>query len=171
MCQHTHQKSQEGAFIMVELIPMTEKEYQMYLVLSIQEYAQDNVQAGQWSEKEALQEAEQALQKLLPQGLDSPGHYLYRIVDKQLEKHVGILWFGLHTQAHQQQVFVYDIAIFEEFRRLGYAMQAFQLLEERARKLGATSICLHVFGHNFAAREMYEKLGYVATNIQMLKKL
>lgn len=156
---------------MVELIPMTENEYQIYMEQSIREYAQEHVRAGQWSEEEALHQAEQELHKTLPQGLHSPDHYLYMIVDEQLEKRVGVLWFALRAQASKPQVFVYDVMIFEQFRRHGYATQAFQLLEERAQFLNATSICLHVFGHNFAAREMYEKLGYVTTNILMLKRL
>ena len=156
---------------MVELIPMTEKEYRTYVEQSMKEYAQEHMRAGRWSTEEALHKAEQELQEILPQGLHSSSNYLYMIVEKQIGKPVGVLWFALHARAGQQQVFVYDIAIFEEFRRHGYATQTFQLLEERARELGVTSISLHVFGHNFAAREMYEKLGYVATNIQMVKKL
>jgi ribosomal protein S18 acetylase RimI-like enzyme len=156
---------------MVALIPMTESEYQLYIEQSIQEYAWEHVRAGRWNEEEALQQAKQELQKILPQGFHSPSHYLYMIVDEQLEKRVGVLWFALRAQAGQQRAFVYDVVVFEEFRRRGYATRAFQLLEERARELGATSIGLHVFGHNVAARQMYEKLGYVATNIQMVKKL
>jgi ribosomal protein S18 acetylase RimI-like enzyme len=43
--------------------------------------------------------------------------------------------------------------------------------EERARELGATSLGLHVFGHNEARRQLYEQLGFMATNILMTKKL
>jgi ribosomal protein S18 acetylase RimI-like enzyme len=82
-----------------------------------------------------------------------------------------VLWFALRSRAGQQQAFVCDVVIFEEFRRRGYARRAFELLEGRARELGATSIGLHVFGHNGAARQLYEKLGFVATNILMVKKL
>jgi ribosomal protein S18 acetylase RimI-like enzyme len=98
------------------------------------------VRGGQWSEEEALQQAKHELQEILPQGLHSPSNYLYMIVEKQLEKRVGVLWFALRAQAGHQQAFVYDVGIFEEFRRHGYATQAFQLLEERARELGATSM-------------------------------
>ncbi len=76
---------------MVELIPMTENEYQTYLERSLREYAQEHVRAGQWSEEEALPQAKQELQKILPQGLHSPDNYLYMIVDKQLEKRVGTI--------------------------------------------------------------------------------
>lgn len=156
---------------MVTLIPMTENDYQAYLEQLIGEYAQDHVRGGRWGEQEALQRATQEIQQILPQGLHSPDNYLYMIVEEQSNQRVGILWFALNTRASKQQAFVYDIAIYEQFRRHGYATQAFRLLEEQARELGATSIGLHVFGHNVAARELYEKLGYIATNIQMMKKL
>lgn len=156
---------------MVELVPMTVDEFEMYLQYSIQEYAQDRVKGGLWNENEALQEAEQQYQQLLPQNLETPEHYLSMIVDEKQKKNVGVLWFGLHEQASEQQAFVYDVVIFEEFRRRGYARQAMQLLEERAADLGADSISLHVLGHNQAARELYEKLDYTVTNINMRKKL
>lgn len=156
---------------MIELISMTELEYQMYAKKSIQEYAEEHVRGGRWSKEEALQKATEEVQAILPQGLRTPGNYLSMIVEKQSGVRVGVLWFAIQERAGQQQAFVYDVVIFEEFRRHGYATQAFQVLEKWIRELGATSIALHVFGHNFEAREMYEKLGYVATNIQMVKKL
>jgi RimJ/RimL family protein N-acetyltransferase len=156
---------------MIALIPMIESEYQVYIEQSLQEYAREHVRAGRWNEEEALHQAKQELQEILPQGLHSPDQYLSMIVDEQLGKPVGVLWFALRPRAGQQQAFVYDVVIFEEFRRHGYARRAFELLEERARELGATSIGLHVFGHNGAARQIYEKLGFVATNILLVKKL
>ena len=156
---------------MTILIPMTEDEFQMYLEYHIQDYAQEHVKSGRWSEEEALEKSAEEYQQLLPQGLQTPNNHLFMVVDEQQEKNVGTLWFALQERAGQQQAFVYNVEIFEEFRRRGYASHAFQLLEERVAELGATSIGLHVFGHNRAAREMYEKLGYVATNINMVKKL
>lgn len=156
---------------MITLTPMNEDEFQMYLAYSIQNYAREHVKGGRWSEEEALEKSTQEYQHYLPLGLQTPDNYLFMVTDEQQEKHVGTLWFALHKRAGQRQAFVYDIEIFEEFRRHGYATQAFQLLEKQAVKLGATSIGLHVFGHNTGAREMYEKLGYVATNINMVKKL
>ena len=156
---------------MTTLVPMNEDEFQMYLEYSIQDYAQENVKAGNWSEEEALEEATRQYQQLLPQGLQTPKNFLFMIADEELGKDVGILWFALRGQGGEQMAFVYDVRIFEEFRRRGYASQAFQLLEERAAELGASSIGLHVFGHNTAAREMYSKLGYLETNVQMVKQL
>ncbi len=44
-------------------------------------------------------------------------------------------------------------------------------LEVEARRLNLEAIRLHVFGHNTAARPLYEKLGYEPTNINMFKSL
>jgi len=156
---------------MVELVPMTEDEFQMFLAYSIENYAHDHITGGRWSEKEALQKATDEFQHYLPQGLNTPGHYLTMVIDDVIEKSVGILWFAIRETAGQQQAFVYDVEIFQEYRRRNYGTLAFQELETRVRELGASSIALHVFGHNHGARDLYEKLGYVATNIQMVKKL
>lgn len=156
---------------MITLMPMTEDDFQMYLEYSIREYAQDHMKSGIWNEEAALQEAEQMYQHLLPQGLQTPQQYLYMVVDEQIARNVGVIWFALREQGGEQQAFIYDGKVFEEFRRRGYATQVFQLLEEQAATLGATAVSLHVFGHNTAARVVYEKLGYVATSITMVKKL
>jgi RimJ/RimL family protein N-acetyltransferase len=156
---------------MVALVPMTENEFEMFLQYLTQDYAQDHVKAGRWSEEEAMQEAQQEIQRYLPQGLHTPEHYLFMLRDEQREANVGVLWFALQKRGGEQQAFIYDIEVFEEFRRRGYATQAFLLLETRVREPGASSIGLHVFGHNLAAREMYEKLGYATTNVQMVKQL
>ena len=44
-------------------------------------------------------------------------------------------------------------------------------LEDEVRRLGDSSIGLHVFGHNAPARRLYEKLGYSETHINMVKRL
>ena len=44
-------------------------------------------------------------------------------------------------------------------------------LEEEARRFGLTALALHVFGHNTAARALYEGIGYQITNINMRKDL
>ena len=44
-------------------------------------------------------------------------------------------------------------------------------LEDHARVQSIKAIALHVFGHNTAARALYEKMGYEFTNINMVKKV
>jgi ribosomal protein S18 acetylase RimI-like enzyme len=59
--------------------------------------------------------------------------------------------------------------VHERFRRRGYASRILELVEDKARELGAGKVELHVFGHNLGARALYEKLGYTATSIFMAK--
>jgi ribosomal protein S18 acetylase RimI-like enzyme len=61
--------------------------------------------------------------------------------------------------------------VHERFRRRGYASRILELVEDKARELGAGKVELHVFGHNLGARALYEKLGYTATSIVMAKPM
>jgi len=66
---------------------------------------------------------------------------------------------------------VYDVYVRPEHQRKGHAGRAFAALEVEAHRLGLTGIALHVFGHNAGAQALYQKLGYVPTNINMFKPL
>jgi RimJ/RimL family protein N-acetyltransferase len=156
---------------MVQLVPMTESEFQTFFEVLVPDYAQEHVQAGRWKAEEAQQKALEEVQQLLPEGQATSGHYFYSIVDEESGRRVGTLWFAEDRRRPEPSAFVYDVIIFEEFRRHGYASQAFLLMEEKVKELGLTRIGLHVFGHNHGARTMYEKLGYVTTNVTMAKTL
>jgi ribosomal protein S18 acetylase RimI-like enzyme len=84
---------------------------------------------------------------------------------------VGTVWFALRDSGVGRSVWIYDIIIHEDFRRKGYASRTLDLVEERARDLGAKSVELHVFGHNRGAQALYEKLGYNITSITMAKPI
>lgn len=156
---------------MVQLVPMNESEFQAYRESAIAQYVRDHVKAGEWTPGEALRLAEQEYQRLLPEGLASPNQYLFTIEDEMFGTKVGVLWFAVRDEGAGPEAFVYDVRIFEEFRRRHYGTHAFRALESYVRKLGLTTICLHVFGDNLAARTMYEKLGYVTTYALMSKTL
>jgi GNAT superfamily N-acetyltransferase len=139
---------------MIRLVPMNEIDYQAYADFSIADYAQEHVKAGSWSTAEALQEAKKQYQELLPDGLKTKNHYIYSIVDDELASKVGILWFAVQERAQVPAAFVYDVLIYEAFRRRGYGEQAFKALETKVQELGLKTISLHVFGHNHPGRAM-----------------
>lgn len=155
----------------VDLISMDEADFHAYKNRSIVEYAQEHIRTGRWSPEEGMQKAEQQYRELLPEGLSSPNNYLFTIQKRITGEKVGILWFAIQKRGGKSSAFVYDVWIEEQFRRRSYGEQAFLALEEQVRALGIDTIGLHVFGHNHAARALYEKLGYVATNINMVKTL
>lgn len=154
----------------ISLEPMTQAEFDAWLPRAIVEYAQEHVVDGRWSQEEAVDKSRAEHDTLLPQGLGTRDNHLWSIVGSEDRKRVGILWVNLR-QKPNPHVFVYNIEIFPDFRRRGYAEAAMKELEVAARRMGAETIRLHVFGHNKAARPLYEKLGYEPTNIVMAKPL
>lgn len=156
---------------MVHLAFMSETEFQLYLAIAIPQYAQEQVRAGRWSEREALQRAQQELDEVLSEGLNTKDQYFFSIVDEQTATKVGMLWFAIHSRKEEPSAYVYDLLIYEPYLRQGYGKQALQAMETKAHELELKTIALHVFGHNHAARMMYEKFGYVISNLTMVKVL
>jgi ribosomal protein S18 acetylase RimI-like enzyme len=164
-----------GELDMVKLVPMTEGQFGAYFDRAVENYAQDLARAGNAHPDEARWASEQQFRKMLPEGLSSPGQYLYSIWGDTLGAggavHVGFLWLGIREAGARAFATLNDFWIFEEHRRQGYGSKALKALEDKVRELGFDEIRLHVFGHNHPARALYEKMGYVATNITMAKKL
>ncbi len=156
---------------MVRLVPMNDLEYQAYLAFAVSDYADEKAAAGNWQPSEALERSAQEFQKLLPDGVATPDNYLFKIEDQALGATVGMIWLARMMQGAHPIMFIYDFRIDEAYRRKGYGEQAMRAAEEQAKALGFDTIALHVFGHNHAARALYEKMGYEITNINMAKKL
>jgi ribosomal protein S18 acetylase RimI-like enzyme len=154
---------------MIRLTPMTEADFSAYLEKMIPEYAREKVQAGNWTEAEALERSRKEYEGFLPAGLRTPGHFLFMILSETDEK-VGFLWYALDAK-RADKAFLYDFEIYEPFRRRGYASAALAALEQDARPRGVKLLELHVFGHNAAARALYQKVGYVETNVNMAKQI
>jgi ribosomal protein S18 acetylase RimI-like enzyme len=152
----------------VELIPMSDDAYLKWRDHSVREYAAENVKSGRWTSEEALSKAESQFQQLLPDGPATTGQFLWTIRDAA-SADVGILWVG--TEQRPGHAFIYDIEIADERRGEGLGTAAMLALEEWARARGFATIGLHVFGHNVGAWQLYKRLGYTETNIQMEKRL
>jgi GNAT superfamily N-acetyltransferase len=153
------------------LVPMTEAEYAAYAELNTREYAAEKVASGEWSVEESLRLARESYEKLLPQGLGTPGQHFYTVRASGTHEDLGVLWFGIKERAGKHVAYVYAISIHERHRRKGHATRAFAALEEKARALGLAGIQLHVFGHNPAAQVLYAKIGFKETNVFMFKEL
>jgi ribosomal protein S18 acetylase RimI-like enzyme len=155
----------------VDLVPMTEEQFHAYLGFAIANYAQESARAGTVVPDLAMNTSARQFQNLLPDGLDTPDQFLYAVHDAAQQRYVGYLWFGVMDDGGQVFAVLYDFVIFDPYRRRGYGTQALQALEQRIEAQGLDEIRLHVFGHNHAARTLYEKLGYVTTDITMAKRL
>jgi ribosomal protein S18 acetylase RimI-like enzyme len=150
---------------------MTEATFQRFLARTIPEYAAEKVRSGQWASGGAQARAEGEYQMLLPLGPSTPDNVLYDLHDPNTGADVGVLWYALRDEGAGRMAFVYEVETLPEFRRRGYATQAFALLEQDAARRGAGNIQLHVFGHNHGARALYQGLGFAETNVMMRKEL
>jgi ribosomal protein S18 acetylase RimI-like enzyme len=156
---------------MTLLTPMTEMEFAIYLAKAIPEFAQDKVDAGQWSADEALELSRTGYAEQLAQGLATPDNVFFTVRDATTQVDVGMLWFAVQARAGQRIAYVYDVYIQAQHQRKGHATRAFALLDAESRQRGLTGVALHVFGHNAGALALYRKLGYVTTNLNMYKPL
>jgi ribosomal protein S18 acetylase RimI-like enzyme len=155
---------------MIHLRPMSAEEFAHWRSQTVAPYAADKVRTGRWSEAESLAEAEKELVALLPNGHGTPGHSFFTI-ESALGQSVGALWVARGQRAAGPIGFIYDLVIWAEHRRRGYASAAMLALEAEALALGFKGLALHVFAHNTSAQQLYARLGYAPTNINMFKPL
>lgn len=156
---------------MIGLTPMTDTEYNNFLEILVSGYAEDNIESGRWSKEVAFKRSKTELDKDLPQGLETPNNHILIIRNMKMGIGVGHLWVKITENFGEKSAWISDVYIIPEFRRRGFAKAAFKSLDIFSKKLGVTSIGLHVFSHNDAAQALYRKLGYDTTGINMIKKL
>jgi ribosomal protein S18 acetylase RimI-like enzyme len=149
---------------------MTEEEYQAWAPRRLRDYAEEKARTRGLALAEAETLAAGDLRKVLPEGRNTPDHFLYAIETATLAR-AGYLWFVIRDEHGRRNAFVYDIFIDGEFRCQGLGRAAMVLLELEARRLGAAAIGLHVFGGNQVALELYLSLGYLVTDLAMHKDL
>lgn len=150
----------------VKLKIMNSDEFQQYLSYAVENFANEQIKSGNWEQEVAISKAVEIHKQLLPDGPNTNNNYLFTIRDGELK--VGIVWLA---KKDDNKGFIYDINIWKGNQGKGYGKQTMKQIEVKAKELGLKEIGLHVFGHNKVARGLYEKLGYVETNIKMEKSL
>lgn len=149
--------------------PMTAERYPRFLAASEEGFAHDLVESGRYSLEEAIAESHRQMIAELPDGLETEGHELFTATVDGVE--VGILWIGMRLRAGRPHAFIFDIEVAADQRRKGYGRELMHAAEREARRLGADSIGLHVFGFNTGAVELYEQLGYRRTEESLLRDI
>ncbi len=156
---------------MVKLIPLSNSEFADYWKSDIQRYADENIKAKYWAREGAIRRSKSEHARILPKGLATAGHFLFSIVNPENGEKVGIVWFFLQKRAKPPTCFIYDLFINEKHRRKGFGTEALLAVEETVSKKNIRSINLHVFNHNRPAKCLYEKAGFRASGISMMKKV
>lgn len=156
---------------MIELREMNLTEFTNFLERVIPAYANEKVLSGDWDLTDAMERARSEFQCLLPNGLMTEHHHLLSIVETNIGSVVGTMWIQERQRGAKRTAHLLDLFIVEPYRRRGFARQAMLLLEERARFLELNEVTLHVFGHNTAARALYENLGFKVIDLSMVKSI
>lgn len=156
---------------MIRFETMTEEEFEVFLPISMKDQIDGHIESGFWKAEEAEANMQKLREQNIPQGLHTPNHFFYTLYTAESDEKIGWFWYVLAERGGDRFFFVMDIQILPEFRRKGYADMAFSKMEEHAASLGIKKIALHVFKHNTGARKLYEKLGYVGKDENMLKML
>jgi ribosomal protein S18 acetylase RimI-like enzyme len=151
---------------MVKLETIQQEDFEQFLERAVQEYAADHVRNGNWPGEGALEKSRKEFEQYLPNGIHTPDQYVWSIVNESNHK-IGVLW----VQVKEGKAFIFDFIIDEEYRGKGYGKQALTAMDERLKSMGAESVALHVFGDNVSAQELYKKMGFKITDIQMKKNL
>ena len=149
---------------------MRPDEFQGFLAESLVSYARGIAEQGGATEDFARRKSEEDHARILPQGLDTPNHWLF-VVESPSGERVGVLWLAELEQGGHRNCFIYDVEIDEPHRGFGYGRDAMLLAEEEARKHGLKRMALNVFGGTEVARNLYRSLGYAETSVQMAKEL
>lgn len=155
----------------LRFVPFTEVDFHAWLTQAIPSYALTKVEDGCWSLAEAIDKSRAAHALLLPQGLHTPGQFFMRLRLVDTGADVGALWWSETGRAGAAEAYVYNIEIEAQARRRGYGRAGLLELERVARERGLQRVSLHVFGHNHAARRLYETLGFEPTSITLRKIL
>lgn len=161
---------------------MTETQYPGYRAWFIEEYARDLSANHGYDLAQGRINATVSIDGYLPLGVTSPNNVLYCIeTDPDTSPvppdHagarwgswpvVGYLWIGFKTHS----AFIYDFCILPPWQRRGYGGAALLALDTMLRGRGVTELGLRVAADNPRAKALYDKSGFMATGINMVKSL
>jgi ribosomal protein S18 acetylase RimI-like enzyme len=153
---------------MIHFEKMRVSEFEKFTGEMTPEYAKDLEKSMLITAEDAKQRAEDQLQQLLPEGMETEGHHFFTVKTDEKQE-AGALWIFMNTD--EKRAFIYDIVVHERFRGQGYGKATLAKLEEVVREMGGNAIGLHVFGDNERAEKLYRKMGYEVVSMNMLKRI
>lgn len=154
---------------LVALEPCTGEDFEAFLAATLPRYARERAEGDGIPLAEAEAFARRQRAELLAQGPETPGHRVWRIVERASGQGVGWLW--LFVDAARGEAFVYDVTVLPAHRRRGLASAALREAFAQARALGAVRIGLNVFAANAPARALYARLGFREASLYLNRRL
>lgn len=86
-------------------------------------------------------------------------------------KLIAFIWAYGHQFREENRIYVSEIRVKEEYRKLGIGSQMLKLVEDRAKELGLSAIYLHAEANNPEAIGFYQATGYCEERIQLRKTI
>lgn len=151
------------------LVPMKPSSFAAWRARSHQDFAEE-LEAIGLSSDDAQRRAEESFDRAFPEGEPTATSVVFDLLDDDAGV-VGYVWIGRDSSNDPTRWWVWDVLVNEAYRGRGFGREAMKLGEEYARKAGARSLGLNVFGHNVTALGLYTSLGFEITNINMRKVL
>ena len=155
---------------MIALKKLSATEFARFRKTTIEDYAKQSVRAGRISEGKSLAWASKKMEKLLPQKEQTEDHFLYKILNTNINEMIGYLWMYGESSINPR-LFLYDLYLSEAYRGKGLGKQTMLALEKLAKSMGFTEIELHVFAWNKRAVRLYKSLGFIAQAFILCKKI
>jgi ribosomal protein S18 acetylase RimI-like enzyme len=139
---------------------VSEEAFDGFLEWTVDSYSDDISRVDAMPYGAAREKATDEIGRLLPKGPGSENHTLCRIMSATPES-VGSIWYGPDRMKDRSALFLYDIVIDREHRRMRYASAAIERLREEGRLALVDGFALHVFDNNTAAISLYDRHGFV----------
>ena len=150
------------------LVALSDEELAAWLPVSLAEYVESRVGAGE-SLEVATRIATEQRATLFPDGVPAAGHHLFGVVVDG--ERVGMVWLGPSFGGDAQERYLFNVEIDPGRRGRGYGRAAVRAAEAWTAAQGATRLSLNVWGHNDVARSLYDALGYVVAATNMYRDL
>ncbi|MEW2132933.1 GNAT family N-acetyltransferase [Streptomyces sp. NPDC005435] len=121
----------------------------------------------------ARERARAGTAQFLPDGVETAGHRLVVAVNGAGEV-VGNAWIGpdpRQAAGTADSAWLYDINVYEPYRRRGYGSAVLVAAEELVAREGKKSLHLNVVGDNEAAIALYQRNGYHVSSMYLAKQI
>lgn len=128
---------------MITLEPMSDELFVSYIEEAVAHFSKEYVIAGICAERDAVAMCRSTYEKSLPQGVSTPGNYLYELRKVNGQVPIGMAWLAIWVNSGKRSAFICDVYVRPEWRSQGYGTQAMRLL----RKLGFQPTGINMIKH------------------------
>jgi RimJ/RimL family protein N-acetyltransferase len=154
----------------IRFSPMTEAEFVAFRAYDI---SHNDVQVGMgyWTADEAPRRAQEEFDQLLPNGKDSPGHFLNTVFTEPGGQPIGSVWYAVEHRPSFDVLYVHWVGIYAAARGRGYTIPIAEKLESEARRLGVRRLIGLVWGDNPRIKAAASRAGFRVTSAIFEKEI